>query len=132
MDTDDPTTVPTSEPTLPPTMEPTTGEPTMDPDALAAIPAIKLQTLSSDDVDAGALGVALAVIGGMFVLTVIVSCRLWVLHERKHRPLYFQRQQQILKARNARLSGAEQEDTEMAAMTTAGRVGNVYGAGVDP
>ena len=107
-------TEPTDQPTIEPTMmtdEPTDG-PSMDPtqtptkyERAGSKTTGSYQTSSTNEVDVDGLVIAAGIIGGLFVIFVIVACRLWVKHEKAYNPIFEQRKQEMMKARASSLNG---------------------------
>eukprot|EP01083_Nonionella_stella_P104691 300434_1 len=81
---------------------------------------VKLQTSSTENVDLEGLIVALIIVGGFFVFTVVLVCKLWIKHEKAYRPIYAKRQQ-MLQRMMAETNGTPQDDSGSVVMETIGK-----------
>eukprot|EP01083_Nonionella_stella_P097832 275052_1 len=66
-----------------------------------------LQMRSTENVDTTGLAVAIFIIGTFCMITMVMSCVLWVKHEKAHRPIYDERKKQILGEMEKKQKSAE-------------------------
>ena len=82
-----------------------TPSPTFEGDAAGQGSTVKYQTSTTNEVDVEALLIAGGIIGGLFVIFIIVACRLWRKHEKVYSPIYEKRKKEMLKERESKLKG---------------------------